>query len=111
MVSFCTVELTDGVVASYSIDAVAMSVSTTKVTGTIPTEIGVLAHLESLSFLITSITGTIPSEIGLLTSLTRLDGVQTKLQGKLPSEIGHVRSLGMFCCCASHVDVLSDALT
>ncbi|CAB9518166.1 expressed unknown protein [Seminavis robusta] len=43
------------------------------ISGSIPTEIGLLAHLEQLVVSENQITGQLPSEIGFLKSLKRLD--------------------------------------
>ena len=80
--------------SSSSSNAVLLSLSGTKIVGTIPTEIGDLTHLKGFFVAGTSMVGSIPSEIGLLTSLTMLSGSMTSLQGRLPSEIGHLRFLG-----------------
>ena len=50
-------------------------------------------------------TGTIPSEIGLLTSLTTLDLEYNKLTGTVPSEI---ESLGNLLCYLSGNDFTGD---
>jgi hypothetical protein len=60
---------------------------------TIPTEIGLLTQLTSLSIYENVNTGTIPSEIGLLTLLVFLAFSDTNLKGTIPSTIGNLVQL------------------
>jgi Leucine-rich repeat (LRR) protein len=57
------------------------------VTGRIPTELGNLEGLKSVSLYRTKVTGTIPTEIGRLKSLTSLDLQYTLLTGDIPVEV------------------------
>ena len=57
-------------------------------TGSIPSELGLLAKLEYLSLADNSMTGSIPSELGLLASLQRLYLDGNSLTGSIPSELG-----------------------
>jgi len=61
--------------------------------GTIPTEIGRLSSLSSMSLFINSLTGTIPTEIGRLSSLRTMYVYSNRLTGTIPTEIGHLSSL------------------
>ena len=56
--------------------------------GTIPTQIGMLSNLMELDLLSNSISGTIPTEIGKLAKFTSLDVFSNSLSGTIPSEIG-----------------------
>jgi Leucine-rich repeat (LRR) protein len=57
-------------------------------TGTIPTELGLLTGLMNLELPFNELTGTIPTELGLLTALTFLDLEVNALTGIIPSELG-----------------------
>jgi len=58
-------------------------------TGTLPTEMGLLTQLEFFSVFETGINGTLPSEIALCTSLLDLDLWSTGLHGTVPEELYH----------------------
>ncbi|OEU06031.1 L domain-like protein [Fragilariopsis cylindrus CCMP1102] len=75
-----------------------------ELTGSIPSEIGLMTSLVNLDLRGNAFTGSIPSEIGLMTSLSNLylnnnalyvifDSVNNKLTGSIPSEIGLMTSL------------------
>lgn len=64
-------------------------------TSTIPTKIGLLTSLEELFVESNDFTGSIPSEIGLLTNLVDLAVDENNLVGSIPSEIGLLTSLTM----------------
>ena len=53
----------------------------TRLSGSIPTEIGLLTNMRSISWSFATITGTIPTEVGLLTDLDRLWLFQNELVG------------------------------
>ena len=61
--------------------------------GSLPTEIGMLSNLRSLSIGRNEVEGTLPSEIGLLTDLRALDLTLTEIQSTVPSEIGMLQEL------------------
>ena len=62
---------------------------------TIPTEIGNLGpSLRAFQVYSSAISGTIPSEIGLLTNLEFLTVFDNKLTGTIPAEIGNLSRLG-----------------
>lgn len=57
-------------------------------TGTIPTEIGLMTSLEILDLSSTTLlTGTIPTELGLLSNLRSVDLGFSALTGAVPSEL------------------------
>jgi len=63
-------------------------------TGTIPTEIGILSSLEYLYISRTSLSGTIPTEFGQLTQLYWFDlGPAPSISSTLPSEFGQLTGL------------------
>jgi hypothetical protein len=62
-------------------------------TGSLPSELGLLASLESFSVQRNSLTGSLPPEIGALTALDQLDLSENKFLGSLPSEIGGLTAL------------------
>ena len=57
--------------------------------GTIPTEIGLLTELASLSVTNTTLRGSIPTEIGNLVSLRRLWLYNNALTGNIPTQMGN----------------------
>ena len=62
--------------------------------GTIPTEIGLLSNIEYLSLeWLTSNTGSLPTELGSLEKLYHLNLDDNYLTGNIPSEIGALSSL------------------
>ena len=61
---------------------------TLSLTGSIPTEIGLLGKLTSLWLNANPLSGTIPSEMGLLSSLQNLILGRASLTGPLPPELG-----------------------
>ena len=56
--------------------------------GPLPSEMGLLTQLEILSVFMTSINGTIPSFMGNMQSLEVLDVSDTQLSGTIPTELG-----------------------
>jgi hypothetical protein len=61
--------------------------------GSIPTEIGLVMQLTSLDVMSNSLTGQIPTEIGLMSSLTGLQLFTNFFTGPIASEIGLLSSL------------------
>jgi len=60
-------------------------------TGTLPTEIGVLTNLASLSLLSNALTGPIPSELGQLSnSMIQMFLYDNAFTGMIPSELGNL---------------------
>lgn len=77
----------EGYVYSVDLDYSSMS-------GTLPSSIGTLAYLRTLSLISNTIGGTLPSEIGMLRSLEYLNLEHNDyLTGTIPSEIGALRVL------------------
>ena len=70
-----------------------LDLNSMSLTGTIPTELGLLTTLEYSNLWSNSLTGSIPSEIGLLTLLTYLELDHNLLTGTIPAEIGSLRQL------------------
>jgi hypothetical protein len=69
-----------------------------KLTGPIPSEIGLMKALNILALGFNSLSGTIPTEVGLLTHLLMLELSLNKLLGTIPTEIGALTSLSeLFC--------------
>eukprot|EP00533_Pseudo-nitzschia_delicatissima_P004719 CAMPEP_0116095296 /NCGR_PEP_ID=MMETSP0327-20121206/9587_1 /TAXON_ID=44447 /ORGANISM="Pseudo-nitzschia delicatissima, Strain B596" /LENGTH=77 /DNA_ID=CAMNT_0003586953 /DNA_START=339 /DNA_END=572 /DNA_ORIENTATION=- len=58
-----------------------------QLTGTIPTEIGLLTSLTGLYLVYNDLTGNIPSEIGLLKNLKYLKTYRNNLNDTIPSEV------------------------
>ena len=75
---------------------VSSSVSSSKLIGPIPTEIGLLTLLTNLELNSNSLTGTIPTELRSLTRLTLLYLFDNQLTGSIPTEIGSLTSLIFF---------------
>ncbi|CAB9526560.1 LRR receptor-like serine threonine-protein kinase [Seminavis robusta] len=71
---------------------------TTRLAGTLPTELGLLTSLEIMELDNSAILGgTIPSEIGLMKSLRVVDmSRDPNLQGSLPTEVGNLANLESF---------------
>ncbi|CAB9506428.1 leucine rich repeat [Seminavis robusta] len=67
--------------------------SNTSLTGSIPTEIGLLTMLTGLLLNEHSLSGSIPSEFGLLTRLIYLSLYQSNLGGSIPTEVGLMTAL------------------
>jgi len=61
--------------------------------GTIPTEIGLLTELASLSITNATLHGTIPTEIGNLVALRRLFLYHNDLTGSIPTQLGKCSEL------------------
>jgi len=66
----------------------APTITLGELTGSIPTEIGLLTMLQILDLYNNELTGSIPTEIGLLTMLQILDLYINELTGSIPTEIG-----------------------
>lgn len=64
-----------------------------QLSGSIPSEIGDLPLLESLSMAVGQLSGSIPSSIGNLTSLEELYLDHNQLSGGIPSSIGYLTNL------------------
>lgn len=64
--------------------------------GTLPSSIGNLTHLESLSLSNCGLEGSLPSEIGLLTSMQQMWLLNNTLTGQIPTEISNMSNLQIF---------------
>jgi Leucine-rich repeat (LRR) protein len=65
----------------------------TEFNSTIPTQIGALKTLESLSMTFCGLRGTIPTQMGLLSNMDSLWLYQNKLTGGVPKELGNLRRM------------------
>eukprot|EP01041_Mallomonas_annulata_P006176 gene6177-12511_t len=94
----------------------AITLSELSISGTMPTSLGALRHLNSLMLTsLSSLDGSIPSSLGLMTVLTKLTLSGNRLTGNIPSEISLMSSLlyvqnnkGLTCystCLSSKTDV------
>lgn len=59
-----------------------------KLTGTLPSELGIMTNLKEIRLTRAQIDGSIPSEVWLLTQLNLLDLHTNNLTGSIPSELG-----------------------
>jgi hypothetical protein len=71
-----------------------LSLSQNELTGQIPSELGQLTRLQYLSLAYNHLTGAIPRELGLLTKLRNLFLRWNQLTGQIPSELGLLTELG-----------------
>jgi len=71
----------------------AMWLDGNDITGTIPTEIGLMSGLASFSIANSTLTGTIPEEIGNLKQLRRLWLFNNKLTGTIPKTMDNLQLL------------------
>ena len=60
---------------------------------TIPTTLGLLKNLETLTLRMSGWQGSLPSEVGLLQNLQRMDLALNQFNSSLPSEIGNLQNL------------------
>ena len=60
-------------------------------TGTIPTQLGNLTQLQTLTLSPGQLTGSIPTQLGNLTQLTNLYLANNQLSGSIPAELGNLR--------------------
>mmetsp|Transcript_2650 Transcript_2650/g.4035 ORF Transcript_2650/g.4035 Transcript_2650/m.4035 type:complete len:118 (+) Transcript_2650:3-356(+) len=70
-----------------------LELSSNRLNGTIPSELGNLMQLATLYLHNNTLTGEIPSEIGKLTQLTKLDLSFNQLNGIAPSELNLLPNL------------------
>jgi len=70
-----------------------LSLSSNKLTGSVPTELGNLTHLTELYLYNNNLTGSIPTELGNLTHLTELYLYNNNLTGSIPTELGNLTQL------------------
>ena len=72
---------------------VGMDISDLDLTGTIPSELGNLANLQSLDLSDNQLTGPIPAELGSLANLQSLNLGWNELTGPIPAELGGLANL------------------
>jgi len=70
-----------------------LDMSRSGVSGSLPTEIGMLGQLQFLDMSSNLVTGAIPSEIGQIEQLLHLRLESTKLVGTIPTDIGKLKQL------------------
>ena len=70
-----------------------LSLSTNRLTGEIPAELGSLTSLRRLYLFNNQLTGSIPAELGSLTNLTELQLRSNQLTGSIPAELGDLTNL------------------
>ena len=67
-----------------------------KLTGRIPSELGMLSNLELVDLFTSSLSGRVPSEVGTLLKLTEVRLDNSLLTGALPSELGLLHQMAVF---------------
>jgi hypothetical protein len=72
---------------------VLLLLSSNQISGSIPTEIGLLLHLTKLDFRLNMLSGSMPSQLGLLSSLAYLDVSSDRLTGVVPSSLCNIQAL------------------
>ncbi|PSS23812.1 LRR receptor-like serine/threonine-protein kinase precursor [Actinidia chinensis var. chinensis] len=80
-------------IANFSTQLQLLIVGRNKIFGSIPTDIGNLVSLNTLSLFYNQLTGSIPTSIGRLHKLQLLDFGGNKLSGEIPSSIGNLTLL------------------
>ena len=71
----------------------SLELTENSLSGTIPTEIGLLTKLWMLNLQRNMLSGTIPTEIGKLTRVSSVYLERNSLAGTLPTEIGRLKGL------------------
>jgi len=71
--------------------------------GTIPTEFGMLESMQNMYLKYNSVSGTIPTEVGKLSSMTIFDFRSNSVGGTIPSELGKLSSMTVFELCYNSV--------
>ncbi len=71
----------------------ALSLYNNNLSGSIPSSIGNLTHLQGLFLSLNAITGSIPSTIGNLINLKEIDLEENQITGSLPASIGNLTNL------------------
>jgi len=74
-------------------DLFALWVDANEITGTIPSEIGLLESMASLSMTNATLTGTIPTQLGNMSSLRRIWLFNNQLTGSVPIELKKLSDL------------------
>jgi len=70
-----------------------LKISDDRLTGVIPSEIGLLTNLDYLDFSYTQLNGSIPQSIGSLSNLVILSFEDTKITGSLPDSLNQLHKL------------------
>jgi Leucine-rich repeat (LRR) protein len=70
-----------------------LSLGNNALTGTLPSELGTISTLQSLNLQNNALTGTIPTELGTMSSLEFLVLSDNMLRGPIPSELGQILTL------------------
>ena len=70
-----------------------LNLNNRNLTGSIPPELGTMAHLTGLDLSLNNLTGSIPPELGALTNLSSLDLSGNNLTGSIPPELGALTNL------------------
>lgn len=65
----------------------------TRLSGTVPAELGGLAHLQALKMASSAVSGTVPAALGRLTELQQMWLFTTQLSGTIPSGLGALHKL------------------
>jgi Leucine-rich repeat (LRR) protein len=74
-------------------DETRLNLSSNSLTGTIPSEVGLLTKLTSLDLSENSLKGTIPSQIALMSNLAELYLYNNNLTGTIPSQLALMSNL------------------
>ena len=83
----------DGITSNATSGVTELSLSTMRLTGTVPASLGNLTALEVLNLNTNMLTGTIPSALGSLTNLVQLELQMNELTGGIPSSLGSLAQL------------------
>jgi len=75
------------------IDAVFLGFYRNELSGTIPTELGLLTNLANLDLDSNSLSGAIPSELSTITNVEYLYANNNLLKGTIPSQLGALTKL------------------
>ncbi|MCY4529861.1 MAG: leucine-rich repeat domain-containing protein, partial [Chloroflexi bacterium] len=75
------------------VPSVGLPIVRVGIVGTIPSELGSLSSLRTLSLWGNQLTGGIPKELGSLTNLQTLDLNENRLTGEIPKELGSLAKL------------------
>ena len=71
----------------------SLRMSSSRIFGTIPSDLGSLPKLVNIDIPRNALSGSIPASLSMLTQLTRLDVFMNRLQGSIPSQLGLLTNL------------------
>jgi len=74
-----------------------LSLYSNQLTGTLPTQLAALTRLGDMNFGSNQLTGSLPTELGMMTSLSIIHVDTNQFIGTLPSELGALSSLTDLC--------------